>query len=310
MLLTMPWFLSILGGRVNLDPRTNTPLYKNIPKLDPPGNFDLFTTGVTISKMVHMEAYVMILTSMTYLVLQIPGMIYINDTKAEQAAGEKIFAQIGACLCLLFFLGYLYLQYHHSNTPDSLQDQTRDRFLREAIAQKKVSLLGVMLAEYKAEVKERQERGGATSPYHKLGTAEENASFAPHTSHPNFSERFIKRLRKILRPFFNAYDVDGSNSLQIDELRVLFEDMGESLTKAEVNEVFSKFDVDKNGDIDYDEFVNGVCDFILLKQSSTKAWNYQDAYETTRHRRASRASSHSSHHVSSLCVIMDTFSAL
>jgi hypothetical protein len=56
MLLTMPWFLSILGGRVNLDPKTRLPNYKGSPKLDP-GNSDLFNSGVTISKMVHMEAY-------------------------------------------------------------------------------------------------------------------------------------------------------------------------------------------------------------------------------------------------------------
>jgi hypothetical protein len=255
MLLTMPWFLSILGGRVNLDSKTRLPNYKGSPKLDP-GNSDLFNSGVTISKMVHMEAYIMLLTAMTYLVLQVPGMMYIDGSRAEQAAGEKIFAQIGACLCLLFFCGYLYLQYLHSGAPDSLQDKTRDEFLASAIAQKKVTLLGVMTTEYQAEVRERKDRR-AGSPYHKLATVEEGTPIAAgaRAGGDGFSERFMKRLRKILRPFFRAYDTDDSGNLQIDELRVLFEDMGESLSRQEVLDLFSKFDSDKNGSIDYDEFV-------------------------------------------------------
>lgn len=298
MLLTMPWFLSILGGRVNLDPTTRQPLYKNIPKLDPPGNFDLFNCGISLSKMVHMEAYVMMLTSLTYLVIQVPGMLYINESKSEQAAGEKIFAQIGAFMCLFFFIGYLYLQYHHSGNADSLQDQTRDRYLRDAIAQKKVTLLGVMLTEYKAELLVRKEKSGKLSPYHRLGSNEENASFSPKPEQHDFSARFLKRLRKILRPFFNAYDADGNNSLQLDELRVLFEDLGESLTKQEVLDVFSKFDINHDGSIDYDEFVRGVCDYILLKQTTPKAWNYEDVYQpAAARRRLSRASTHSSNHV-------------
>jgi hypothetical protein len=266
MLLTMPWFLSILGGRVNLDPTTNMPNYKGDPKLDP-GNNGLFSSGVVLSKIVHIEAYIMLLTSLTYLVLQVPGMIYHDQSRAEQAAGEKIFAQIGACLCVLFFCGYLYLQYLHSGAADSLQDKSRDEYLHDAIAKKKVTLLGVMMTEYQAEVRERRDKR-AGSPYHKSGTAEESAALAiGRASGGDFSDRYVRRLRKILRPFFRAYDTDGSGTLQIEELRVLFEDMGESLSRQEVVDHFSKFDTDKNGSVDYDEFVRGVCEYIVAKQS-------------------------------------------
>lgn len=268
MLLTIPWFLSILGGRVNIDPATKVPNYKGNPKLDTT-NAGLFNAGVSLSKMVHVEAYIMLLTAMTYLVLQIPGMMYHDRTRAEQAAGEKIFAQIGACLCLLFFCGYLYLQYLHSGAANSLQDKSRDEYLRDAIAQKKVTLLGVMMTEYQAEMRERRGRR-ATSPYHLAGTAEESAALAAGSrpSGGDFSERYMRRLRKILRPFFKSYDTDDSGNLQIEELRVLFEDMGESLTRQQVLDLFSKFDTDKNGHIDYEEFVKGVCDFIVLKQNN------------------------------------------
>lgn len=268
MLLTIPWFLSILGGRVNLDSRTMQPNYKGSPKLTPPGNFNLFNNGVLVSDLVHMEAYVMMLTALTYLVIQIPGMMYLEGTRAEQAAGEKVFAQFGAGLCLFFFVSYMILQYRHSGAPDTLQDKTREEYIASAIASRKVTLLGVMLTEYKAEARERLE-SRAASPYHKVSTIDETTSFSPRTTNPpDFSDRYMKRLRKILRPFFKVYDADNSNSLQIEELRVLFEDMGEKLSRAEVGDLFDKFDTDKNGAIDYEEFVQGVCDFILNNQAA------------------------------------------
>lgn len=241
---------------MNIDPATNLPNYKGSPKLDP-GNFDFSRSGIAVSKMVHMEAYIMLLTAMTYLVLQIPGMMYHEESTAKQAEGEKLFAQIGACLCLLFFCGYLYLQYLHSNTPDSLTDKSRDEYVRSAIAQKKITLLGVMMTEYQAEVRDRRDKR-AGSPYHKPGSVEEGTGL---TSGNDFSQRFIRRLRMILRPFFLAYDADNSGNLQLEELRVVLEDMGESLSRQEVMDLFSKFDTDKNGSIDYDEFVQ-VCETI------------------------------------------------
>ena len=99
-------------------------------------------------------------------------------------------------------------------------------------------------------------------------TAAKRSGSPRSTNPPDFSDRYMKRLRKILRPFFKVYDADNSNSLQIEELRVLFEDMGEKLTRAEVGDLFAKFDTDKNGSIDYEEFVQGVCDFILNNQAA------------------------------------------
>ena len=70
MLLTIPWFLSVVGGRVNIDPDTQQPRYR-APKLTPPNSFHLTLTGVALSPLVHLEAYVMVLTCLSYLILQV-----------------------------------------------------------------------------------------------------------------------------------------------------------------------------------------------------------------------------------------------
>ena len=59
--------------------------------------------------------------------------------------------------------------------------------------------------------------------------------------------------------------------------------------------VFAELDKDGNGSIDYDEFVQGVCDFILKKRTST---DYQsEGYKT-------RTASVASQQVDLLCVLV------
>jgi hypothetical protein len=67
MLLTLPWALSILYGRVNLDPVSpqagggssseRTPRYRGQPKLSPDRAQPLRTTGVAVSPSIHLNAW-------------------------------------------------------------------------------------------------------------------------------------------------------------------------------------------------------------------------------------------------------------
>lgn len=282
MLLTVPWFLSIVGGRVNIEPFTRQPNYKNVPKLYPPHYFDLHYTGVAISPLVHTEAYIMLLTALTYLVLQIPGMMHLHETKEEQAANERNYAITGTAICMTFFFGYLYTQYSHSGNPEGRHDKARDEFMRDAIANKEITLLGVMVSEYKAELNERipyrqhpstaaattatSSASGQHSPYHRLASTEKTTYSALASVSKNFSVGYMARLRKILRPFFKLYDVSGRNILSTEELRVVFLDLGEVLSKRRIAEIFQRFDKDGNGQIDYDEFVEGVAEYILTQK--------------------------------------------
>lgn len=137
MLLTIPWFLSVVGGRVNIDASTGKAVYKN-PKLVPPDYFHLTETGVSVSSAVNNGGYLILLTSISYFLLQVPGLVLLGGTSEEVAAGEKMWAQIGFIVCLVFFVGYLYQQYKISQD-DVTQKRTREEYLRNAILTKKVS---------------------------------------------------------------------------------------------------------------------------------------------------------------------------
>ena len=272
MLLTIPWYLSILGGRVNIDPKTGAPRYKS-PKLNPDNN-SLTGSGVSLSPSVNVGAYIMIATSVTYLLLQIPGMVYKNTSVAEQAAGEKYWAVFGTVICLSSFVAYLYYQYSISNKPNTTQSMSRDEFLRLAIQHKEITLLGIMAAEYNHMREEANNTGnGEKRPlvaasggnYQGVQLNEKDAlkrSASPR-SIPGFTDEFTVRLERILKPFYTAYDYDNSGSLNREELQCVFADLGEKVTPAMLAELFVEFDKDSSGTIDYKEFVAGVAKYIV-----------------------------------------------
>ena len=54
---------------------------------------------------------------------------------------------------------------------------------------------------------------------------------------------------------FKVFDKDGSGFIEIDELRDLMMNLGEKLTEEEIQAMMQFADIDKDGKIDYHEFV-------------------------------------------------------
>jgi len=57
------------------------------------------------------------------------------------------------------------------------------------------------------------------------------------------------------RAAFNVFDKDGSGTISADELRQVMKSLGENLTDEEIDEMIREADKDRNGTIDYEEFV-------------------------------------------------------
>ncbi|KAK5210815.1 hypothetical protein LTR47_001536 [Exophiala xenobiotica] len=57
------------------------------------------------------------------------------------------------------------------------------------------------------------------------------------------------------RAAFNVFDKDGSGTISAEELRQVMKSLGENLTDAEIDEMIAEADKDRNGTIDYEEFV-------------------------------------------------------
>ncbi len=220
MLLTIPWFLSVMGGRVNIDGITGKASYKT-PKLTPAGNFSLWETGVSLSPAVNTCSLIMIGTSVTYMLLQVPGMMYLNSSVEEQVAGEHFYSLIGACMCLLFFVSYLYYQYKIAldDSADTIQAQTRDAYFREAIVSGKITLSGAMCSFFEGDPSFLQQNAKSRTPSPggnattAAGKTERSILLRSSSSHVSDASR--ARLDRLLKPFFAEYDRVGFKIIYI-----------------------------------------------------------------------------------------------
>eukprot|EP01038_Epipyxis_sp_PR26KG_P014308 gene14308-19192_t len=267
LLLTIPWFVSIYTGRVNID-KLNQPKY-TVPKLIPPNNLSLQHTGVKLSYSIKSGAYILILSSLTYLVIQIPGLLYIHKPLTYQAAMEKNWALAGAIVCFLGFFIYCYHQYNQTDA-NGVSELTREEYLRESIQEGKISLLGVMIEEFKLFQNQSTTRArpNITTGYQSINSEENKHNNNNNNPNDIFSQsidlpdELLNRLERILKPFFKAYDFDNNNCLDIHELSAVFNDLGESVSGRELTNLFNSMDEDKNSVIDYQEFVRGVTNYI------------------------------------------------
>ncbi|CAN0420200.1 unnamed protein product [Pylaiella littoralis] len=261
MLLTIPWFLATWGGRVDIGKESSLAVYKRPPgaalswsKLSPGLSFKdaLFQTGVTGSPQVRKGGKLMMLTSISYLIIQGPAFFLSNETDAEVSSAEYWFALAGIITCSVLFIGYLLYQWEMSRTDnDQVLEDFMEEVRRDKIMEGKISLLGVMQAELNLVVGYSQSSEGG---YHSMDGGD-----------LVLPEKVMRRLEKLLRPFFDKYDDDKSGQLDKMEFWSVFHDLKEHVQTQELNAIFEKIDTDQSGLVDFDEFVTGVVKFLLEK---------------------------------------------
>ena len=172
MLLTIPWFLSVFGGRVTII--DGKPNYKGRPKLLSHSFISSLTnTGVQLNQYVYVGGYIMIGTAFTYLFLQVPGLLDEDYTIAEVAHFEKYWALCGFIVAFALFIGYLVYQFSISHEVASAQTERRDEVVQRSINEGSVSLLGALALEYA-----KQDRQAAKQSA-KVNGAKPTATKAP-----------------------------------------------------------------------------------------------------------------------------------
>lgn len=251
MLLTVPWFLSILAGRVNIRP-DGSANYSRLhargrwAKLMPEGNASGSGTGVEPHGMVAISGRIMAITASTYVVIQLvafsTGNYFAADaTKASTAAAaatEKMPALLCFFVCMVFFIAYLYYQLTSTNPEEKAFRESR----ADVAVQKAV-------------------RDGGISLSTALGGIWEAAEDADESTGLVDVDKKT-RLRSILRIFFNQYDVDNSGCISSGEFNSLMMDLGEHLSHEELTSLVTKIDSNSSGTIDFEEFATAMPDYI------------------------------------------------
>jgi len=244
MLLTFPWFLAVLAGRVPLD-RTGEAVYKKSPETKGKSG-GLFDSGVSFNDDIKKNAWMMIGTTLIYLVIQIPASMAENkadpstDPDAEvqkEALAERMPALVGLVLSVLGFCGYLAACYRQSQQDDGGHPKVLDRVIA-GIKAGEVSLSAAL--QFSAE----DNAGSLQEPM-----LEQQASLK-------------KKVAPIVKPFFLKYDTNKSNTLELAEFKILLADLGLKCSEADFKAKFEKADTDNSGELSLPEVVDCMISYL------------------------------------------------
>jgi len=231
MLLTIPWFLAISAGRV--DVKEKDQMYKSNPKLTP-GNFGLSTQGVLLKPAIKDNAKLMVLTSMIYFVILIPALQVDTMKPGVPVTGESRyehkFALIGAFLCLAAFSLYMVLQYR-ATVNESADAHTFERKATATADNMQKFGLNFYIEEYRSQLPKTD----AEKPL--LGDV-------PIPSY----------IRSALRTIFDSYAKDHQ-VIDRGAFEDVFKDLHLAPSSAWVDKKFAETDEDGNGVVDFKEFI-------------------------------------------------------
>lgn len=213
MLLTVPWGLSVLAGKVDLVPdASGNPIanYKGHPKLDPESGIYSSTAGVTVTKEIKHAAYVMMLTTIPYFFIQVPCSYLENENSDSIARGEKMWALLAFAMCISGFIYYILM--HVKKSREEEQKVRRMEVMKNMLKSGKLSLAGVFHDLIKI---------GSTRKFSTTNTQYE--SIEDGSGEP--SPLIMEHLKSVLSLTFQKYDVDGSSSLSRSEVDIFFKDL-------------------------------------------------------------------------------------
>eukprot|EP00930_Biecheleria_cincta_P011011 TRINITY_DN11347_c0_g1_i2.p1 TRINITY_DN11347_c0_g1~~TRINITY_DN11347_c0_g1_i2.p1 ORF type:complete len:585 (-),score=110.89 TRINITY_DN11347_c0_g1_i2:193-1947(-) len=251
MLLTLPWAIGVISGRVNL--KDGKPTYQRPSDADPrtwdklthPGNFSLLHTGVGYGAEIKEGAKMMIITLIPYLIIQgitfsvdkMPKTNYSAEEKANaiktEARAENIYALIGLVVCIAQFMWYMMKQIGSGNVDNNIAENTV-----QGIKDGTLSLRGAM-----STFRDKQ----LSLPTNCKSDL--NAALMDKTTMDE-----IRRMCKVLAPFFAKYDVNGDGTCDFEEFRMILKDLGENLSRQAQEAIFRGADADKSGNICFEEF--------------------------------------------------------
>jgi len=242
MLVTLPWALSVISGRVKFNRRTGEPDYR-IPKLKPNTGLmeSLFKTGVPVTSVMKNGAISMALTTIPFFLVQIPASIFKGHVD-DLAYAERNYAFTGFVLCIIGFITYLGFQFYSVHGDAS-------KLHRIAVMKKMLSLGKVSLeAAMYSRPPPTEVSADETTPLNK-SMARQQSTMDSYMS-------------EIMYDQFRKYDVDKSGDLDLDEVVAMFADYNMKLDKNATKDVFKLIDEDGSGRLSFAEIVKAGVIFV------------------------------------------------
>jgi len=240
MLLTLPWVVCAIVGRVDLSPDGRRALFKRGLTKEMGGRSwrsFFMHSGIQTSDLVNPGARIMMLTSLTYLVIQGPafalsGTYGRTDTKSL-GRDESSYALAGFLLAFLSFVGYSYYCVRSSSSEERQLKVISDA-RSSLLSSGAVKILDILRLE------------------HGMG------------------EKGVGRCA--IRALFNKYDADKNGELDTQEVRAMMVELGLPLSPPDLKALMLKSG-GKDQLIQFDEFeviINETCQTLDSQKEAHK----------------------------------------
>ena len=310
MLLTLPWFACAWAGRVDLigggaagakeaptseallgsavsDAAASKPLACNYspkngaPKLTPGQSWasTCFRTGVQPTATVRGASVIMLLTCAGYLIIQGPAFAFETRSEGAQAAAESAWALAGLIVAALLFASY---SAYCVLAAGAIEQQKRTIHLARlrAVEAGLVDIVTLMLIEDEhasGAPPAEEHRHHALHPASAASMRDARKALAaqpPGQGGAAAGERLPSSQH--LRRLFDRLDTDGSGALDFSEVRVLVNELGLSLSDAQLKAIMA----DLGGDdslVQFKEFESMIRHFATGSGASAPAGAAEDA---------------------------------
>jgi Ca2+/Na+ antiporter len=275
MLLTLPWVLSVYGGKVDMKGGECVGYGQKSGQRD---TAPFMQTGIEFNMGVRQNAKIMLVTSLTYFIIQFPALMVGDQKSRDQYASDEDFlnavraesgtckqwALIGCIACTLMFFAYLYLQYV------AAQHEEKIAAVAEASAAGTASQVTIPYAAMlvappaAADVKMERlidEKGlavmikGFRAQYKTAGDVAPYSAMMPKV--------LPKYFEKPLRNLYSTYAAKSvGKKIHQQDLKALLEDVGLKYTLEQFTVMFKQVDDDQNADLDQEEFMKFFTNII------------------------------------------------
>jgi len=285
MLLTLPWLLSVYGGKVDFVNGSPTEAYAK-KKSDRDTDGGLFTSGIQFQDGAKANAKLMMLTSFAYFCIQIPAlMVDDQKTKPEYASEKKYMdavvsessgvhtaALVGAIVCVALLALYLFLQVQAARTAanEAKEESQADvggnvpylQFLAPAPVARPPAdgwLLerGIrMHIQYlRDKSKAKYEGNTGNTPYVAfLANSVQNKSMG-------LSSEISKELKGLHKSKANK---SKNKEIRQDDMYEVLVNIGLNYKKDEFNKMFAKADANNSKTLEEGEFIEFFREFIIF----------------------------------------------
>ena len=240
MLLTTPWVVTLLTGRVNME--DGQPVYKRPQdwrtpetwtKLMPAGAYQ--GTGLSCGPSIRRNAIVMIITLLPILVIQIPAAaedcVLESEVEGGRCKSPPVAALVGGILAIIMLGGYMVFQVYDLRRGTVKTDRV-DELRQDALRKHVVSIRGLFPDNF-------IDRHG------KVPLSASN-----------------KRFQTYIRPFFNQFDEGRTGLLDYHEFRNLLETIGEKPSSLQAEELCKAVDTDSDGFITFENLCFAIVSII------------------------------------------------